>query len=70
MSKAKNVMSGSLHPWAECLGVADETPCPDEWSFGSSPSARYAAKKHAEFNPGHRLRVVAEKVDMYRAEAS
>jgi len=70
MTKATNVMSVSFQPWAECLGVDDETPCPAEWSFGQSPSARYAAKKHAEFNPGHRLRVVAEKVDLYRAEPS
>lgn len=70
MSKAKSVMSGSFHPWAECLGVDDETPCPDLWTHASSPAARAEAKAHAESNPGHRLRVTAEKVDLYRAEPS
>lgn len=63
-------MSGSFHPWAECVGVDDATPCPDLWTYASSPSARDKAKAHAEQFPGHRLRVVAERVDLYRAEAS
>lgn len=70
MSKATNVMSASFNPWAECIGVDDETPCPADWSFGQSPNARTAAKEHAVAYPGHRLRVVAEKVDLYRAEPS
>lgn len=69
MTKAKNVMSGSFHPWAECLGVDDETPCPGKWEWGQGPESRGLAKQHAEAFPGHRLRVVVEKVDLYRAEA-
>jgi len=63
-------MSGSFHPWAECLGVDDQTPCPELWTYSSHPSTRNEAKQHAESNPGHRLRVVAEKVDLYIADPS
>ena len=70
MSKAKSVMSGSFHPWAECVGVDDETQCPLGWTRAQAPDTRDAAKRHAEQYPGHNVRVVAEKVDLYRAEAS
>lgn len=70
MTKAKNVMSGSFHPWAECLGMDEDTPCEVAWEHQSSPNTRALAKAHAERCPGHRLRVVAEKVDLYRAEPS
>jgi hypothetical protein len=70
MSKAKREMSATFNPWAECVGVADDTPCPVEWSFGESQLARDEAKRHAEKYPGHRLRVVVEKVDLYRATES
>jgi len=70
MSKAKMEMSATFHPWAECVGVDDQTPCPIDWAFGESQQAREQAKRHAEQFPGHRLRVVVEKVDLYRAEAS
>lgn len=73
MSKAKSVMSGSFHPWAECLGVGVEptnTPCLENWECDQSPTTRAEAKAHAEKWPGHSVRVVAEKVDLYRAEAS
>jgi len=70
MSKATNVMSATFNPWAECLGVDDETPCPDNWQALESRETRDRAKAHAAEFPGHRLRVVVEKVDLYRAEAS
>jgi hypothetical protein len=70
MSKAKSVMSGSFHPWAECVGLDDETPCPLRWQRDQSTATRTEAKRHAEQFPGHSVRVVAEKVDLYRAEAS
>ncbi len=66
MSKAQNVMSANFNPWAECLGPDDETPCP--WQRDQSPVTRAEAKQHAEQHPGHRLRVVTEKVDLYRAD--
>lgn len=68
MSKAVREMSATFHPWAECVGVDDQTPCPRNWSFPESRRARDEAKGHAEQFPGHRLRVVVEKVDLYRAE--
>lgn len=69
MSKATNVMSASFNPWAECLGVDDETPCPDKWQRLESRTTRDFAKEHAVLNPGHRVRVVVEKVDLYRADS-
>lgn len=68
MSKAQNVMSATFEPWAECVGVDDTTPCHIEWSFGESSQTRDQAKRHAEQFPGHRLRVVTEKVDLYLAK--
>lgn len=68
MSKALNMMSATFEPWAECVGVDDQTPCHIEWSFGESRQARDQAKRHAEQFPGHRLRVVTEKVDLYLAK--
>lgn len=70
MSKATNVMSAGFNPWAECIGVDDETPCPVNWQRDMGPDTRSMAKQHAERCPGHRLRVVVEKVDLYRAEPS
>lgn len=70
MSAAKRVLSGTFNPWAECVGVDDNTPCHIEWSFGESMQSRDQAKRHAEQFPGHRLRVVTEKVDLYVAEAT
>lgn len=70
MSKAKSVMSGSFHPWAECVGLTDEDVCPLGWTRDSSPTTRDEAKRHAEQFPGHNVRVVAEKVDLYRADPS
>lgn len=67
MAKAKSVMSGSCHPWAECLG-SDDSQC--WWKSDQSPDTRSLAKAHAEQSPGHSVRVVAERVDLYRAEAS
>jgi hypothetical protein len=66
MSKAKSVASGSFHPWAECLGT-DDSQC--WWKSDQGPSTRGEAKAHAEEHPGHSVRVVAEKVDLYRAES-
>lgn len=67
MTKAKSVMSASFHPWAECLG-ADDSQC--WWKCDQGPDTRGLAKAHAEQSPGHNVRVVAEKVDLYRAEAN
>jgi hypothetical protein len=69
MNKAKNVMSATFNPWAECLGVDDDTPCPENWGCDQGPDTRSRAKWHAEMRPGHRLRVVVEKVDLYRADS-
>jgi len=60
-------MSATFNPWAECLGVDDDTPCPDNWQHLESRTTRDRAKQHAEARPGHRLRVVTEKVDLYQA---
>lgn len=70
MSKAKSVVSGSFHPWAECVGATEDETCPVGWQRDQSPTTRNEAKRHAEQYPGHNVRVVAEKVDLYRAEAS
>jgi hypothetical protein len=63
-------MSASFHPWAECLGVDGEGACSIEWGFGQSDQARDQAKRHAEQFPGHSVRVVAERVDLYMADPS
>jgi len=68
MAKATNVMSATFNPWAECLGPDDDTPC--IWAHVESRVARVRAKEHAVQFPGHRLRVVVEKVDLYRAGPS
>jgi hypothetical protein len=69
MSKAKNVMSATFNPWAECLGI-EGSPDACTWQHLESQMTRQRAKEHAESNPGHRLRVVVEKVDLYIAEES
>lgn len=68
--KARMVMSASFEPWAECVGTDDLTPCPQGWAFPESRKARAEARGHAEQFPGHRLRVVTEKVDLYQADPS
>lgn len=69
MAKATNVMSATFNPWAECLGIeGSAVAC--TWECNQGPDTRTLAKRHAEQHPGHRLRVVVEKVDLYQAAIS
>lgn len=71
MKKAVREMSVTFEPWAECLGIDDETPCPSSWSMPEPSSfACDLGKRHAELFHGHRVRVVVEKVDLYRVKKS
>jgi hypothetical protein len=66
--KVKTIFSGQALPWAQCLGVDDETPCPDEWVCPEGPDTKQAAKDHAGESVGHRVRVVRQAMEVYKAE--
>jgi len=63
--KVVTVFSGQTMPSAECFGVDESNPCGAGAEWPANNQTRDLAKKHAEENPGHRVRVTMESVHVY-----
>jgi hypothetical protein len=69
--KAVKVYETTDQPRAECAGIDDKTGCPQNWShdpYDAADDSRRRAKRHAEVNPGHRVRVITETREIYVAQ--
>lgn len=68
--KAVKVFETTDQPRAECAGIDDKDGCPQDWHhdpYDSADDSRKRAMRHAEHNPGHRVRVITETREIYRA---